>query len=106
MDAIALIRKVTSMTKPLPKKSFYAKDWLSWYRGKVLGFHNYKIYNGTNYLELERKTLGISKFVVESWANLLMNERCDIIIPDEEKEKLDGILYNITFIDTKAIIAS
>lgn len=97
MDAIALIRKVTSMTKPLPKKSFYAKDWLSWYRGKVLGFHNYKIYNGTNYLELERKTLGISKFVVESWANLLMNERCDIIIPDEEKEKLDGILYNTNF---------
>jgi A118 family predicted phage portal protein len=97
MDATTLIRKVTGMTKTLPKKSFYAKDWLSWYRGRVLGFHNYKIYNGTNYLELERKTLGISKFVVESWANLLMNEKCDIIIPEEEKDKLDKILQDTNF---------
>lgn len=96
-DVQGIIRDVVGIDKTLPYKSYYAKDWLSWYRGRVLGFHNYKIYNGTNYLEMERKTLGLPKFIAESWANLLMNERCDIILPDEEKEKLDKILYNTNF---------
>lgn len=97
IDVSGIIKDVVGINKTLPPKSYYAKDWLSWYRGRVLGFHNYKIYNGANYLELERKTLGLPKFVAESWANLLMNERCDIVLPDEEKEKLDSILYNTNF---------
>lgn len=97
IDVNGIIRRLVGIEKALPYKSYYAKDWLSWYRGRVLGFHNYKIYNGTNYLEMERKTLNLPKFIAESWANLLMNERCDIILPDEEKEKLDQILYNTNF---------
>ena len=97
MDAGKLIRDVVGIKKPLPKKSIYAKDWLSWYRGKVIGYHNYRIYNGANYLDLTRKTLGMPKFICESWANLLMNERCDIVLPDKEKEKLDKILYDTNF---------
>lgn len=97
MDVQAILRKFTGINKQLPQKSIFARDWLSWYRGKVWGFHNYKIYNGTNYLELERKSLGMPKYVAEAWANLLMNERCDIILPDEEKEKLDSILYRTNF---------
>lgn len=62
-----------------------------------MGFHNYRIYNGSNYLDMERKTLGLPKFIAETWANLLLNERCDIILPDEEKEKLDYILYKTNF---------
>ena len=73
-DAYSIIRDVIGIKKTLPKKSMFAKDWLSWYRGKVRGFHNYRIYNGTNALELERKTLCMPKFICESWANLLMNE--------------------------------
>ena len=97
MDVQTIIREIVGIDKQLPAKSIFAKDWLSWYRGKVWGFHNYKIYNGTNYLELERKCLGMPKYVAESWANLLMNERCDIVLPDEEKEKLDEILYKTNF---------
>ena len=97
MQIAGVIRDLIGIDKSLPPKSYYAKDWLSWYRGRVLGFHNYKIYNGANYLELERKTLGLPKFVAETWANLLMNERCDIILPDDEKAKLDQILYNTNF---------
>ena len=97
MDAVKIIRDVIGLTKPLPKKSIYAKDWLSWYRGKVIGYHNYRIYNGANYLDLTRKTLGMPKFICESWANLLMNERCDIVLPDGDKEKLDKILYDTNF---------
>ena len=97
MEATQIIREVVGVTKPLPTKSVYAKDWLSWYRGKVIGFHNYRIYNGANYLELTRKTLGMPKFICESWANLLMNEKCDIVLPDDEKEKLDKILNDTNF---------
>jgi A118 family predicted phage portal protein len=97
MDITQIIADALGYDKALPRKSFYAKDWLSWYRGKVMGFHNYRLYNGTNYLDMERKTMGLPKFVAETWANLLLNERCDIILPDEEKQKLDYILYRTNF---------
>jgi hypothetical protein len=97
MEASRIIRDIVGIKKVLPKKSIYAKDWLSWYRGKVIGYHNYRIYNGSNYLDLTRKTLGMPKFICESWANLLMNERCDIILPDAEKDKLDKILSETNF---------
>jgi hypothetical protein len=97
MDITQVIADALGYQKALPRKSFYAKDWLSWYRGKVMGFHNYRLYNGTNYLDMERKTMGLPKFVAETWANLLLNERCDIILPDEEKQKLDYILYKTNF---------
>lgn len=91
-DVYALIREVCGITKELPRKSMFSFDMLSWYRGKVKGFHNYRIYNGANYLDLERKSLQMPKFICETWANLLLNERCDIILPDDDKEKLDSIL--------------
>lgn len=95
MDVYQIIRDVTK--KNVPKKSIHAKDWLSWYRGKVRGFHNYRIYNGENYLELERKTMQMAKHICETWANLLLNERCDIILPDADKKVLNPILTNTNF---------
>jgi A118 family predicted phage portal protein len=97
MDITQIIADALGYNKALPRKSYYAKDWLSWYRGKVMGFHNYRIYNGSNYLDMERKTMGLPKFVAETWANLLLNERCDIVLPDDEKQKLDYILYRTNF---------
>ena len=46
MDVNSVIKLVVGPNKRLPTKSTYADSWLSWYRGKVLGFHDYKIYNG------------------------------------------------------------
>ena len=97
MDVNSILRDVVGIKKPLPAKSLFSKDWLSWYRGNVRGFHNYRIYNGQNYLDLERKSLKMPKYIAEAWANLLMNERCDIILPDIEKEKLDEILIDNNF---------
>ena len=97
MDVSGIIRDVVGANKPLPKRSVLSRDWQSWYRGKVKGFHNYRIYNGTRYLELERKSLQMAKQVCETWANLLMNERCDIILPDKEKKVLDEIYHNTNF---------
>jgi len=96
-DVKSLIREAAGISKTLPTKSIYAQDWLSWYRGNVRHFHNYRVYNGTNYLNLIRKTLMMPKFVCETWANLLLNERCEIVIPDDDKKKLDDILTATNF---------
>lgn len=94
MDVDSIIRQVVG-DKELPHTSMRTSDWLSWYRGEVMGFHNYRIYNGTNYLDMKRKSLQMAKKTCEDWANMLMNERCDIIIP--EKKKLDLILDETNF---------
>ena len=74
--------------KQIPTQSVQPKVWLSWYRGEVNDFHNYRIYNGETYLPMKRKTLQMAKQVCETWANLLLNERCDIIMPDNDKKAL------------------
>ena len=96
MDVNQIITALTK-GKPTPPRSVFADLWLSWYRGEVMGFHNYRIYNGSEYLELRRKSLGMAKQVCETWANLLMNERCDIIMPEEAHEKVHQILNDNNF---------
>lgn len=89
-NARAIIEKLAG--KPIPPDTKYLDLWASWYRGEVQDFHNDRIYNGDNYIDIRRKSLGMAKQVCESWANLLLNERCDIVIPDVDKDKLNGIL--------------
>lgn len=93
MDARAIIEMLAG--KPIPPDTKYMDVWSSWYRGEVQDFHNDRIYNGENYIDVRRKSLGMGKQVCESWANLLLNERCDIVIPN--KEKLDTILNDNNF---------
>lgn len=67
--------------------------WLKWYRGFDKTFHEYSVYNGVKKVKLKKKTLNIAKKSCEDWANLLLNEKCEITIKDQEK--LDEILdYN------------
>jgi len=96
MDVRTVIAGLTG-GKVLPKKSMYTDIWLSWYRGDVLGFHNYRIYNGDSHLELRRKTLQMAKQVSETWSNLLFNEKCNIVIPEKSKILFDDILYKNNF---------
>lgn len=95
MDARAVIELIAGKT--IPPDTKYMDVWASWYRGEVQDFHNDRIYNGDNYIDIRRKSLGMGKQVCESWANLLMNERCDIIVPDKQKEILDAILNESNF---------
>lgn len=97
MDVNSVIKLVVGPNKRLPTKSTYADSWLSWYRGKVLGFHDYKIYNGDRYLEGERKSLGMAKKICEDFASLLMNEKCDIVLPENPKKVFDEILRKTNF---------
>lgn len=67
--------------------------WAKWYKGKVPNFHNYTIYNGSNPIKLSKKSLGMAKKVSEDWASLLMNEKVQIVVKDNEQ--LDTLLTEL-----------
>lgn len=90
-----LIEKVTGK-KPM-MADIKANDWLSWYTGKVDGFHNYKIYNGENELDIQKKSLMMPKTVCEDWADLLANERTDVQIPENDKILLNKLFEENRF---------
>lgn len=73
------------------------ETYWSWYRGFVEKFHNYRIYNGENFIYLTKKSLQMAKKVCETWADLLMNEKCDIKMNDEGKTDLDVIFKQTKF---------
>ncbi|WP_312044795.1 phage portal protein [Anaerotignum sp.] len=80
--------------------SYYAKIalWLSWYKGKVVQFHNYRQYNGMKKINRTRKTLGMAKKVCEDWANLELNEKVSIVIDDESiNNAVHGVLEDNNF---------
>ena len=64
--------------------------WKRWYEGYDDEFHRYYIYNGVDKVWKERKKLKMGKKASEDWANLLLNEKFVVTIPDNDK--LDVIL--------------
>lgn len=95
MDVTAVIEGL--IKKQLPSEPATLIQWLEWYRGDVEDFHNYRIFNGMNEVPMRRKSLGMAKQVCETWANLLMNEKCDIVMPDNAKKIFDEILSDNNF---------
>ena len=62
--------------------------WESWYRGKVRNFTFYRVYSGQGtYSRKKRKTLGMAKKLSEDIADLLLNERVQITLSDENTGK-------------------
>jgi len=73
-------------------------EWHSWYEGKVTSFHNYTQYNGKKLIGRTRKSLCMAKKVCEDWANLLLNEKVDIIINDNKLyDNVKAVLANNNF---------
>lgn len=73
-------------------------DWLSWYCGKVKSFHNYKVYNGTRNIRMQKLSLQSAKRCCEDWADLLFNEKCKISLADDvNTKKLNKILSQNDF---------
>lgn len=75
-------------------KSFYSAidDWRKWYRGKT-PFHAYRQWNGVETVSQTRKTLSMAKKISEDWANMLLNEKVEIITGDEASQgRLNDIL--------------
>ena len=96
MDIDKLIMNHTG-TKTLPRQSIYMKQYESWYKGKVKNIHNYHIYNGENTIAMEMRSMQMAKYACETWADLLMNEKCSINIPEDKQPQLDKILTNNNF---------
>lgn len=82
--------------RSLAQPSQLTNEWLAWYRGYDKTFHKYLVYNSGQEVELTKLTLGMAKQVCEDWANLLMNEKTAIVIPNNQDE-LDYILERENF---------
>lgn len=64
-----------------------------WYKGYVKTFHESFINVGLGKTKKHcKKPLYMAKKVCEDMANLLFNEKCDIIVPETPKKILDNIL--------------
>lgn len=69
--------------------SFYRKigDWKCWYNGNVPRHSTYYIYTGQgSKVKRRRKTLGMAKKLCEDIADLLINEKVEIVISDKATE--------------------
>lgn len=75
--------------------------WLQYYKGNVDKFHNYQEYNGNNNITRTRKTLNMPKKVCEDWANLLLNEKTDVVVGDEKQQSALWELLNKVHFWTK-----
>lgn len=81
-------------------QNFYSliEMWREWYDGNVHDFHNYSVYNGIEYLDCHRYTVGMGKKVCEDWASLLLNEKVVITLEGEsEQEFVDTVLRENNF---------
>ena len=71
----------------------YVILWDSWYRGHVDTFHDYDVYNGSDYVKKTKKALKMAKKVCEDRADLLLNEQIKITATDPEAQKtIDNVL--------------
>lgn len=72
--------------------------WYAWYSGYVEAFHKYTVYNGSESVEKIRKTLKMAKKVCEDKSSLLLNEKVNITVSDDDAKKLiDGVLKTNLF---------
>ena len=88
---------VGELNRNCEPQSKYLNLWEMWYNGYDPDFHKYAIYqNGIEHV-FYKKRMNFAKKACEDLANLLANEKCDIIVPKEQKEKLDNILNTNNF---------
>lgn len=69
---------------------FYSQNidlWQKWYEGKVNKFHNYRVWNGSSYVNCQRYSTGMAKKVSEDWANLLFNEKVAVTLEGKSEQE-------------------
>lgn len=65
----------------------YVDLWAGWHRGYT-PFHDYEVDQGTTKTSLKRKSLGMAKKICETYADMLLNEKVDYNIGDEQTTEL------------------
>lgn len=96
-----VIEKLKELGHSTVKEDFYSKvdEWKSWYVGKAKGVHTYRRYNGHEWVNCERASLGMAKKVCEDWANLLLNEKVVITLEgNKEQEFVDRVFEENNFL--------
>lgn len=66
----------------------YIELWKAWHKGYVSAFHDYKIWNGDKHTTLTKRTLNMANQIATDYADLLLNEKVDYNIGDEELTSL------------------
>jgi A118 family predicted phage portal protein len=103
MDVRGILEKLGY--KDLVPADWYTRitEWRDWYKGET-DWHKYFVYNGTKHSEHKRRSLGMAKKVCEDKADLLLNERVQIVVtPKAEaeinraQEILDSVLEDNNF---------
>ena len=96
MTIESIIKEVTG--KDLVNLNELTDTWLQYYKGNVAKFHQFNEYNGSKNITRRRKTLNMPKKVCEDWANLLLNEKTDVVVGDDkQQDKLWELLDNVRF---------
>lgn len=98
--ATSIINKLNELGYTTIDSKWYDRvaDWEIWYKGNVEDFHNFRVYNGVEYVDCKLFSLGMGKKVPEDWANLLMNERVKITLENEaSQEFIDGVFQKNNF---------
>lgn len=75
----------------------FIDTWYSWYQGKVLGIHDYTVYNGLENVKIEMKRLGMAKKVCEDKAGFIINDRMKFNVDGEGKAIIDYTLEKNEF---------
>jgi len=72
----------------------YIELWKSWYQGYVKDFHSYTIWNGQKRIPRTMASLQLGKTICETWANLLFNEKCSIVIDDKATDEFINQVFD------------
>lgn len=88
-----LEKKILSLTGKKPDTCMHShiNYWLQIYRG-VTDFHKFFVYNGIQNVQCVKKTLRLAKKICEDKADLLLNEKVEINL---ENENMQEVLYNV-----------
>ncbi|MDO4542265.1 MAG: hypothetical protein Q4C00_05495, partial [Bacillota bacterium] len=78
--------------------------WREWWQGYCPEFHRYREFDGSSVRTRRKYGLRMAKKICEDWANILLNEKTQIIVDDEYsneylrgKNGISGLLGNAGF---------
>lgn len=79
-------------------QSEFLDEWEAWYKGHLPSFHDYDLKRNDGVrIQRTKKSLKAAKMVASDWANLIANEKCDIIVDEKDQERLNEILDKNNF---------
>ena len=95
MDYKDALSQIIELQKSKSNVSPYLGEWIEWFQGYVPSYHKYYVYNGKKKNYKRMLSMKMAKQSCEDWASLLMNEKVQIVVADQDK--LDDLLIDLDF---------